>query len=464
MIKIPLHILASNLACTVNTHIKRLLRLSCASALISGCGVSLLILFSAFVTVAHAETLAELEIAAQQKAKTQLTMTAPVKPQIIATAQTQIEQSKPNKTLTPTAASLGLTEKSPQADNITAQQSKRIKPQKQLATNTNQQPKVFKVATMPTPLAQEPKRQQVLLAPIVVLPLASATGDVKPHSEVKRRSQVKSGSQAKPKKQQVLHPPVVALKQPAKPAMVLKSKVIVEQTAIKSAAVVERYQPPVNKPSFSRQPSANNASSTMVSSALTTNSTLTAGSQTKKPKRKIYQYEQNGVTTFSNVVPTSEDFEVLLYDCFACQVDSQVDWQRIPLFAFKHAEPVNDAAKQFQLDPALIRAVIHAESAFNAKAHSKVGAIGLMQLMPATAKELGVTDAYNVQQNIRGGSQYLAYLLERFDNDIELACAAYNAGPTTVTKYQGIPPYPETQAYVERVKILLKRYQAALAS
>ncbi|PMG49573.1 hypothetical protein BCU91_02560 [Shewanella sp. 10N.286.52.B9] len=458
MIKIPLHILASNLAFTVNTYIKRLLRQSCANALISGCGVSLLILFSASVTVTQANTGAGFEIQAQQKAKIQLTMTAPVKPQIIAKAQTQIEQSKPNQKLNPTAASLGLTEKSPQADKITASQSERIKPQKQPATSTNVQPKVIKVATMPTPLAQAPKRQQVLHAPIVVLPLASDTGDAESGSQVKPRSQVK------PKKQQVLHPPVVALKQPAKPAMVLKPKVIVEQTAIKSAAVVERYQPPAKKKYFSRQPSADNAAPTMVSSALTAKSTLTAGSQTKKPKRKIYQYQQNGVTTFSNVVPTTEDFDVLLYDCFACQVDSQLDWQRIPIFVSKHKQLVEDAAKQFQLDPALIRAVIHAESAFNAKAHSKVGAIGLMQLMPATAKELGVTDAYNVRQNILGGSQYLAYLLERFDNDIELACAAYNAGPTTVTKYQGIPPYPETQAYVERVKILLKRYQAALAS
>ena len=87
--------------------------------------------------------------------------------------------------------------------------------------------------------------------------------------------------------------------------------------------------------------------------------------------------------------------------------------------------------------------------------------MGLMQLMPETAKEMGVTNAFLPEENILGGSKYLAQMLKQFNGDIALACAAYNAGPTTVTQYNGIPPYPETQAYVERVQILLKRYRSA---
>jgi hypothetical protein len=182
-------------------------------------------------------------------------------------------------------------------------------------------------------------------------------------------------------------------------------------------------------------------------------------------KRKVYQYKQtNGVMVFSDQQPSHQDFQILLYECFACRVDSVIDWYKIPLFTSHFATDVTLAARQYQLDPALIRAVIHAESAFKPGAISKAGAQGLMQLMPATAKDMGVDDPYNVQQNIRGGSRYLAQLLSQFDGDINLACAAYNAGPTTVTQYRGIPPYPETQAYVQRVKILLKRYQKALAS
>lgn len=182
-------------------------------------------------------------------------------------------------------------------------------------------------------------------------------------------------------------------------------------------------------------------------------------------KRKVYQYKQaNGIMVFSDHQPQSVDFQVLLYECFACRPDSTIDWYKIPLFISHFATDVALAAHKYQLDPALIRAVIHAESAFKPSAVSKAGAKGLMQLMPGTASDMDVDDPFNAQQNIRGGSRYLAQLLTQFNGDIGLACAAYNAGPTTVTQYRGIPPYPETQAYVKRVKILLKRYQKALAS
>ncbi|MGL5046198.1 MAG: lytic transglycosylase domain-containing protein [Shewanella sp.] len=177
-------------------------------------------------------------------------------------------------------------------------------------------------------------------------------------------------------------------------------------------------------------------------------------------KLKIYQYQQtNGVTVFSDKAPANNPYQILLYDCFACRPDSTIDWNGIRLFTANYDALITHAAETHQLEPALIRAVIHAESAFNARAVSRSGAMGLMQLMPKTAKELGVVNAFLPEENILGGSKYLAQMLKQFNGDVALACAAYNAGPTTVVQYNGIPPYPETQAYVERVKILLKRYR-----
>ncbi len=185
--------------------------------------------------------------------------------------------------------------------------------------------------------------------------------------------------------------------------------------------------------------------------------------ESDRNKVKVYQYTQsNGVVTFADHAPHAQDFTLLIYDCYACQVNSKLDWQKMPLFSADYDELISRAARNHQLDSALIRAVIHAESAFNVFAVSRKGAMGLMQLMPSTAKDMGVKNPYRPDENIEGGSRYLAKLLARFDGDIELACAAYNAGPTAVAQYQGIPPYPETQSYVKRVKILMQRYQQAI--
>lgn len=100
----------------------------------------------------------------------------------------------------------------------------------------------------------------------------------------------------------------------------------------------------------------------------------------------------------------------------------------------------------------LVRAIIQAESAFNPFARSVKGAMGLMQLMPATARELGVTNPYDPAQNIRGGVEYLKSLLVRYSNNEELALAAYNAGPAAVKKYGAVPPYRETRNYISRIK------------
>jgi soluble lytic murein transglycosylase-like protein len=116
------------------------------------------------------------------------------------------------------------------------------------------------------------------------------------------------------------------------------------------------------------------------------------------------------------------------------------------------------------LDPRLVRAVIQVESGYNHRARSNKGAIGLMQLMPDTASELAVRDPYDVDQNLRGGTTYLRQMIDTFAGRIELALAAYNAGPGAVQKHRGIPPYPDTVDYVQRVMALYRGEGGPLAA
>lgn len=130
----------------------------------------------------------------------------------------------------------------------------------------------------------------------------------------------------------------------------------------------------------------------------------------------------------------------------------------------RHARQFRAAAKATGVDDAWLRAVAHAESAFDAKAVSAKGAQGVMQLMPETASEYGVADPFSPTQSINGGARYMKSLLKRYNGDRSLAAAAYNAGIGVVARYGGLPPYAETRQYVDKVLTLYSRYREAMGT
>ena len=125
------------------------------------------------------------------------------------------------------------------------------------------------------------------------------------------------------------------------------------------------------------------------------------------------------------------------------------------------AAEIDAAAARNGVDPALLRGLIRQESNFDPGAKSPAGAIGLCQLMPATAAGLGVTDPFDPKQNLMGGAKFLRQLMDRFGGDVSKALAAYNAGPGAVQRYNGVPPYAETQSYVQRVTAYANEYRQA---
>ena len=180
---------------------------------------------------------------------------------------------------------------------------------------------------------------------------------------------------------------------------------------------------------------------------------------------QVYKWvDENGVVTFSNIAPPeNQAFDVLRFPCYASDPNCRaVAWEKVPLNTRSFATEIRTAAHAYEVKESLIRAIIHAESAYQPDAVSPKGAQGLMQLMPQTQKELQVHDPFNPGQNIEGGAVYLAQLLDEFGGDVELAAAAYNAGPGAVHRHHGIPPFDETEEYVRRVRILYRRYDQVL--
>jgi len=180
---------------------------------------------------------------------------------------------------------------------------------------------------------------------------------------------------------------------------------------------------------------------------------------------QVYKWvDKDGIITYSNVAPPQDaEYDVLRFPCYASDPKCRaVAWEKVPLNTRSFASEIGVAARSNAVDESLIRAIIHAESAYQIDAVSPRGAQGLMQLMPDTQAELEVNDPFDPVQNIDGGARYLAWLLGEFEGDLELAAAAYNAGPGAVRRFRGVPPYDETQEYVRRVSILYRRYSQVL--
>jgi soluble lytic murein transglycosylase-like protein len=182
----------------------------------------------------------------------------------------------------------------------------------------------------------------------------------------------------------------------------------------------------------------------------------------------IYAYtDAAGVVHFTNV-PTDPGYKLVLASpaepspVAAKAATPRGDWRKR---ASTYAGLIDQTAKRLALQPALLRAVIAIESAFDAHAVSRAGAQGLMQLHPATAKRYGVGDAFDPEQNVHAGARYLSDLLRRYGNDLELALAAYNAGEDAVDRHgRHIPPYRETREYVPAVLKLYRRFLQTEAS
>jgi len=193
-------------------------------------------------------------------------------------------------------------------------------------------------------------------------------------------------------------------------------------------------------------------------------------SQRRLVQGQVYSYVKDGVRHYTSRKPSGGSATALrtirysfFETCYACGSPG-LNFGNVRLNTSAYDSEVKAAAREFGVEEAIIRAVMHAESAFNPNALSRVGAQGLMQLMPATADRFGVTNAFDPAQNIRGGVQYLAWLLKRFNGDLTLAAAGYNAGEGAVDRHKGVPPYNETRRYVERVGILADRYRGHVAA
>ncbi|HEX5065968.1 MAG TPA: transglycosylase SLT domain-containing protein [Myxococcota bacterium] len=169
----------------------------------------------------------------------------------------------------------------------------------------------------------------------------------------------------------------------------------------------------------------------------------------------IYSYtDDKGVTHFTNRPLGDQRFQKVRFR------DERRVWQA-PSYR-EYDALIDETARSYRLPPALVKAVIAAESAFDPEAVSRKGAQGLMQLMPETAADLGVDDPLEPASNVRGGAGYLRAMIDRY-GDLSRALAAYNAGPSAVDRYGGVPPYRETRDYVDRVLTYYRSYHVDFA-
>ena len=247
---------------------------------------------------------------------------------------------------------------------------------------------------------------------------------------------------------------------------------------------VPRYVPPTPAPvatpvaAAAAPASQANDSSTAVAAQAAptavppTPAPTTAGRVQRVISGQVYSYMKDGVRHYTSSRPAQVAnigaVRTIQYSyierCFACGVNSRVNFGSVRLNTQAYSTEIASAAREFGVEEAVVRAIIHAESAFNPTALSRAGAQGLMQLMPPTARRFGVSDSYDAGQNIRGGVQYLSWLLRRFNGNLTLAAAGYNAGEGAVDRHGGVPPYKETQYYVQRVAQLADRYRGELAT
>ncbi|MFP7721996.1 lytic transglycosylase domain-containing protein [Lysobacter sp. A3-1-A15] len=214
------------------------------------------------------------------------------------------------------------------------------------------------------------------------------------------------------------------------------------------------------------------AQSASMTNAAPTTPVSSGQARSRLVQGQVYSYIKDGVRHYSSARPkgvaSASPVRTIKYSffetCYACAAKPGVSFHNVRLNMAAYQDEISTAAREHGVDEAVVRAIIHAESAFNPNALSRVGAQGLMQLMPATARRFGVGNAFEPSQNIRGGVKYLAWLLKRFNGNLTLAAAGYNAGEGNVDKYKGVPPFDETQRYVQRVAILADRYRGAVVA
>lgn len=253
---------------------------------------------------------------------------------------------------------------------------------------------------------------------------------------------------------------------------------IFSSTKVKGASckVASRFK---NAPRRSVPPPAPAAAGTIDSTAPQATATQ-ADAKRKQPRfvrmataHTFSWVDAGGVRHYSNTRPKgvagvntiTTKYPVFQMDsCYACGASPKLNFGKVRLNTTDYQAEIAAAVREFGVEEAIVRAIIHAESAYRYNAVSRAGAQGLMQLMPATARRFGVSNSFDPAQNIRGGVQYLAWLLKRFNGDLTLAAAGYNAGEGAVDRHGGVPPYSETRRYVQRVAMLADRYRGGLAA